>query len=192
MYNCDVKKYEVAKIMQQVIEENDFSRTIKNGIRKCELFPWNPHSPVYSMCVSNDDCLGVDNEIFGEDENEDLDIPDSIGPTTFLDQLEKKLPPEFLKMFRDNFQTGLPLPPEKDASLYEFWVICCGRNDSLDDCEKEGNVESEKIHENVVGSEEILKSTVHEFVVDASMQTVTWKVPIILLMSMNSIFLYCL
>lgn len=51
--NCSVTKTNFCKLIAEALENTDMLDDIKNGFRKCGLFPYNPDAVDYSKCVQN-------------------------------------------------------------------------------------------------------------------------------------------
>lgn len=51
--NRTVTKVNFCQVFHEALEASDMTTAIKNGFRRCGLFPFNPNNVDYSKCVKN-------------------------------------------------------------------------------------------------------------------------------------------
>ncbi|KAI4460720.1 transposable element-related [Holotrichia oblita] len=111
----ELTKYTFATILSTVFEKYATENTIRNGFRKCGLFPFEKSNVDYTKCVSTRQVV---------DPTKLLDIQSTtISKKNILCELEKKIPPLELSHFRTNFENKDDWKGNLEfKKLYEVWA----------------------------------------------------------------------
>ncbi|XP_050502477.1 uncharacterized protein LOC126881871 [Diabrotica virgifera virgifera] len=142
----DVTKYTFATILSTVFKKYATESTIRNGFRKCGLFPFEKSNVDYTKCVSTRQVVDPTNL---------SDIKNTIiTKGNILSELEKKIPPLELNHFRTNFDNKDDWKGDLQfKKLYEVWAEF--KNEALLVTNKHKHVTGEDDSNLMEGNEEM-------------------------------------
>lgn len=117
----EIRKLDVPRVLYDIITNEDFTKTIQNGFRRCGLYPFTSDNVDYSRCTLKEK----------PEEEPDSQTSSSLA-LTHLEYLESKIEGNILKQFVECLAQNTTPIEMAYTKLYEVWAKFKDDNKSRD------------------------------------------------------------
>lgn len=112
----DIQKHQVPSLLSRIINEVDFTATIKSGFKTCGLYPFDENAVNYTKCIQENKQHG------GTNTQREISEParDTITHRLYV---ESKIDPDTLRRFEETrISNAIWQDDERHAALYDLWT----------------------------------------------------------------------